>query len=117
MKQITMVTIILGKFLYFSLFIRNFIFIFYGRYELSDGQTRDETGTITKDEDDLDHTVNGSYSFVGDDGVTYSVDYSADKTGFHASGEHLPKNQVKEKPAALGYPGNYFSSMIERLQG
>jgi hypothetical protein len=32
----------------------------------------------------------GSYSYPGDDGKTYTVNWTADETGFHATGDHLP---------------------------
>ena len=35
--------------------------------------------------------VQGSYSFVGDDGVTYTVTYTAGEGGFQAQGDHLPQ--------------------------
>lgn len=34
--------------------------------------------------------VEGSYSYVGDNGKTYTVHYIADANGFRASGDHLP---------------------------
>ncbi|XP_026738219.1 cuticle protein 2-like, partial [Trichoplusia ni] len=34
--------------------------------------------------------VSGSYSYIGDDGVTYTVTYTADENGYRAEGAHLP---------------------------
>ena len=34
--------------------------------------------------------VSGSYEFVGDDGVTYSVTYTAGEQGFVPQADHLP---------------------------
>lgn len=36
--------------------------------------------------------VQGQYSYVGDDGVTYTVNYIADENGYRAIGSHIPKN-------------------------
>ena len=35
--------------------------------------------------------MSGSYSYVGVDGETWTVDWYADETGFHPSAPHLPK--------------------------
>ncbi|XP_060804602.1 uncharacterized protein LOC132902660 [Amyelois transitella] len=37
-----------------------------------------------------EQVVEGSYSYVGDNGQTYTVHYVADSNGFRASGDHLP---------------------------
>ena len=34
--------------------------------------------------------VQGSFSYVGDDGQTYSITYTADENGFVPQGAHLP---------------------------
>ena len=35
--------------------------------------------------------MRGSYSYIGADGQTYTVDWYADETGYHPSAPHLPK--------------------------
>ncbi|KAL7306044.1 hypothetical protein TKK_0001508 [Trichogramma kaykai] len=34
--------------------------------------------------------VSGSYSYTGPDGQVYTINYTADETGFHAQGAHIP---------------------------
>ncbi|XP_031337584.1 endocuticle structural glycoprotein SgAbd-2-like isoform X2 [Photinus pyralis] len=36
------------------------------------------------------NTVHGSFSYKGDDGADYTVEYTADENGFQARGAHLP---------------------------
>lgn len=50
------------------------------RYELDNGQIFSEAGAL---KDDGTQVVQGAYSFVGDDGQTYWVNYTADEEGFH----------------------------------
>uniref|UniRef100_A0A6V7KL69 Uncharacterized protein n=1 Tax=Bracon brevicornis TaxID=1563983 RepID=A0A6V7KL69_9HYME len=53
-------------------------------YEQSDGQKREETAELKNEgTDDEAMSVVGSFEFVGPDGKTYRVDYTADETGFH----------------------------------
>ncbi|XP_004524508.1 larval cuticle protein 8-like [Ceratitis capitata] len=63
----------------------------YG-FETSDGTQHDEQGQLKNvGTDDEAIAVKGSYKYVGDDGVTYQVSYTADEHGFQPEGEHLPK--------------------------
>ncbi|XP_073837807.1 larval cuticle protein 65Ag1-like [Musca autumnalis] len=59
--------------------------------ETSDGKTAQEEGHLEdQGTEDEAIVVKGSYSYVGDDGQTYSVNYVADKNGFQPQGAHLP---------------------------
>lgn len=59
-------------------------------YENSDGSQREEFGHILSPDTEDEHMkVNGSFSYVGPDGITYTVKYTADDQGFHPEGDHF----------------------------
>ncbi|XP_005190116.1 larval cuticle protein 65Ag1-like [Musca domestica] len=60
-------------------------------YATSDGTEGEASGQLKNvgtDEEAL--AVKGSFTYVGDDGVTYTVNYVADENGFQPEGAHLP---------------------------
>lgn len=69
-----------------------FFFFFFYSVETSDGKTHQEEGQL-KDvgTENESLVVRGSFSYVGDDGQTYTVNYLADENGFQPEGEHLPR--------------------------
>ena len=63
-------------------------------YELSDGQFKEESGTLSKVGDEFILIVNGNYGFIDGNGNKYRVDYISDENGFRATGDHLPKENA-----------------------
>lgn len=63
----------------------------YG-YNTSNGISASEEGHLENvGTDDESLNVKGSFEYVGEDGVTYKVDYTADENGFKPTGAHIPQ--------------------------
>ncbi|XP_055706767.1 flexible cuticle protein 12-like [Phlebotomus papatasi] len=60
-------------------------------YETSDGQNAYAQGELKNFGPETNAVVSqGSFSFVGEDGVTYTINWVADENGFRADGAHVP---------------------------
>lgn len=67
------------------------------RFNAGDGRAGSafatEDGVVFREETDQSGNRIGQYSYIGDDGVTYTVKYSAGKDGFRIlSGDHIPSS-------------------------
>lgn len=63
--------------------------------EQSDGTKKEEQGELKNaGTDDEAISVKGSYTWVGPDGVTYTVNYVADENGFQPTIEQGPGGAV-----------------------
>ncbi|XP_063918254.1 flexible cuticle protein 12-like [Zophobas morio] len=70
-------------------------------FETSDGFRHDQSGQLQNVGTENEGIVmKGSYSYIGPDGVTYTVYYTADENGFHPEGAHIPQS------AGVGKAGN-----------
>ncbi|KAG7301212.1 hypothetical protein JYU34_014096 [Plutella xylostella] len=86
-------------------------------YETSDGTKAEAQGKVIPgakpEEGSLQ--VSGSYSYIGEDGQTYTVTYTADENGFQAQGAHLPtpppipEEILKSLQLTAGNGGQYSS--------
>ena len=64
---------------------------FQTRLETSDGTVQVAQGQLKQfDKDTSAVVVQGQFSYVADDGLTYTVKYTADEFGYHPEGAHLP---------------------------
>ncbi|XP_061715754.1 cuticle protein CP14.6-like [Cydia pomonella] len=60
-------------------------------YETSNGIIESASGIVKNpNSENAALSVNGDFSYPGDDGRTYRVTYVADENGFQPQGEHLP---------------------------
>lgn len=79
----------------------------------SDGQAKEETGEIVnKGTENEALEVHGSYSYIGDDGQEYIVEYTAGVDGFQPTGEHLVESAgVSTKEPPVGLPSAALASL------
>lgn len=71
-------------------------FLFHGkiycRYETSDGISRKEKAVLNNIGTDNEAlSVQGEYSYIGDDGQTYKLTFVADENGFRPASDYLPE--------------------------
>ena len=72
--------------------------VFDYSFESENGIKQEATGSMRIVDDVEVSVMKGSYSYIGADSVTYTVDWYADETGFHATAPHLPKSVVPNHP-------------------
>lgn len=58
--------------------------------EQGDGTAFSQRGHLIEGEDGPVVVMTGSFRYIGDDGRTYTVSYTADEAGFHPQGDHFP---------------------------
>lgn len=60
-------------------------------FDTSDGISRQEQAELKNvGAEDEAMVVRGSFSYTGDDGIVYTINYIADENGFRPQGAHLP---------------------------
>lgn len=81
------------------------IFVFkFNSYDTQDGQSREEELIIkNKGSDEEEIVIAGHYSYKGPDGLIYNVNYTADKTGYHATVDSPKMEMAALLPGGLPY--------------
>lgn len=66
--------------------------LFFFSYETGNGIQAQEQGYLKNagNAQSEAQVMQGSFSYTGPDGVTYTINYIADEDGFRAEGAHLP---------------------------
>lgn len=73
------------------MFLSSPIDVNFFRYETENKIAQQESGQLKNAGTDQEtNAVEGSYSYVGLDGQTYTINYVADENGYRATGDHLP---------------------------
>ncbi|XP_023171466.2 cuticle protein 2 [Drosophila hydei] len=93
-------------------------------FDTGNGIHRDETGEFKGGWPHGSLGVRGSYSYTGDDGQQYTVNYKADKNGFQAEGAHLPTSpslpnehhQHRSGSSAGAYHGGAYHGSASSVQ-
>ncbi|XP_069674220.1 endocuticle structural glycoprotein SgAbd-3-like [Periplaneta americana] len=87
-------------------------------YESADGTKVQQSGqekALQGDADGSGQSISGSFTFVGQDGQQYTVNYVADENGFVPQADHLP--QAPPIPEAIARSLEYNQAHPEEEQG
>ena len=67
-------------------------------FETENGISQDVSGEMKMVNDNPVYVMRGSYSYIGPDSQTYTVDWYADETGYHPSAPFLPQPVAPNHP-------------------
>lgn len=93
------------------------------RFETSDGFKREEQGELINEGTENEAViVKGAYSYADSTGKIYTVQYTADKNGFHPEGDHIkvppfvPWDDLPHSHTPEDSEGSNILSTFNRLQ-